>query len=78
MRDGGTHNHGPGAGVDGGAALGGRVHVALADDGQIGELGRGLAQQRQVRTLVQRGLDLLPMYIPGRFLTASKPSSIWI
>lgn len=57
MRDRGAHDDGPGARVDRGAALGGRMDMALADDGQVGELGGRLAQQRQIGTLVQRGLD---------------------
>lgn len=57
MRDGRTDHHGPCAGIEGGAGILRRMHVSLADNGQIGKFLDGLTQQRQIGPLVQRRFD---------------------
>ena len=73
MRDGGAHDNGPRPGIDCSASLGGRMDMALADDGQVGELGRGLAQQRQIRALIE--VSIAGLLCESVVETRSKPSS---
>lgn len=48
VRDGGADDNGPGASIDRGASLLGRMHATLANDGKAGEFLGRLTQERQV------------------------------
>ena len=53
MRDARAGDNCPSASINGSLGICGRVHVSLADDGNTGKLGGRLAEQRQIRTVVQ-------------------------
>ena len=57
MRDGGADDNGPGASIDRGASLLGRVHATLADDGKAGEFLGRLTQERQVGAIGHGAVD---------------------
>lgn len=57
MRDGGSHDDSPGAGVHGGLRVGGRVDAAFADDGLVGEFRRRLAHKRNIGPVGHAAID---------------------
>lgn len=57
MRNGGAHDNGPGACINRGTGLLGRMHAALADDGKAGKLLGRLAQERQIGTVGHGAID---------------------
>ena len=57
MRNGSAHDNCPGARINRGAGLLGRVHAALADDGKAGKFLGRLAQERQIGTVGHGAID---------------------
>ena len=57
MRDGGADDNGPGASIDRGASLLGRMHATLANDRKAGEFLSRLTQERQVGAIGHGAVD---------------------